>query len=308
MSAVLQVMQGFEPTGVFARSLAECLALQLKDVDRYDPAMQALIENLDLLARGDHARLRKLCGVDQEDLAEMIAEIKALDPRPALTFEGEVAQPVVPDVLMRPDGKGGWIVELNSDTVPRVLVNSDYYAQISSHVRSKKEREYLNERLQSANWLVKALHQRATTILKVASEIVRQQDAFFRKGVEHMKPLTLRDIATEIEMHESTVSRVTSNKYIATPRGTFELKYFFTAAIAGADGTAHSAEAVRHRIKLLIDAESSQQILSDDTIVELLRKDGVDIARRTVAKYREAMRIPSSVQRRRKKAALANHT
>ncbi len=306
LEAVLAVMQGFEPTGIFARSLAECLALQLKDRDRYDPAMQALVENLELLARGDHAKLRKICGVDQEDLADMIAEIKVLDPRPALSFEGETAQTVVPDVLMRPDRKGGWIVELNSETVPRVLVNSDYYAQVSGSLRSKKEREYLNERLQSANWLVKALHQRATTILKVASEIVRQQDAFFRHGVEHMKPLTLRDIATEIEMHESTVSRVTSNKYIATPRGTFELKYFFTAAIAGADGTAHSAEAVRHRIKLLIDGESAKKILSDDTIVELLRKDGVDIARRTVAKYREAMRIPSSVQRRREKAILVD--
>jgi len=302
---VLARLQGFEPTGIFARSLAECLALQLKERDRYDPAMQKLVENLELLAKGDLPRLRKLCGVDQEDLAQMIAEIKELDPRPALTFEGEVAQPVVPDVLMRADGKGGWVVELNSETVPRVLVNSDYYAQVSTHMRSRKEREYLNERLQSANWLVKALHQRATTILKVASEIVRQQDAFFRHGVEHMKPLTLRDIASEIEMHESTVSRVTSNKYIATPRGTFELKYFFTAAIAGADGIAHSAEAVRHRIKLLIDGENCQKVLSDDTIVELLRKDGVDIARRTVAKYREAMRIPSSVQRRREKMALA---
>ena len=306
IEAVLAVLQGFEPTGIFARSLAECLALQLKERDRYDPAMQALVENLELLAKGEHARLRKLCGIDQEDLADMIAEIRALDPRPALSFEGEVAQPVIPDVLMRPDRKGGWIVELNSETVPRVLVNSDYYAQISGAVRSKKEREYLNERLQSANWLVKALHQRATTILKVSSEIVRQQDAFFRKGVEYMKPLTLRDIATEIEMHESTVSRVTSNKYMATPRGTFELKYFFTASIAGANGTAHSAEAVRHRIRLLIDAENCRQVLSDDTIVELLRKDGVDIARRTVAKYREAMRIPSSVQRRREKASLVN--
>ncbi|MGF1592402.1 MAG: RNA polymerase factor sigma-54 [Kiloniellaceae bacterium] len=306
IEAVLAVLQGLEPTGIFARSLAECLALQLKERDRYDPAMQALVENLELLAKGEHARLRKLCGIDQEDLAEMIAEIKALDPRPAQTFEGEVSQPVIPDVLMRPDRQGGWIVELNSETVPRVLVNSDYYAQVSGALRSKKEREYLNDRLQSANWLVKALHQRATTILKVATEIVRQQDAFFRKGVEHMRPLTLRDIATEIEMHESTVSRVTSNKYMATPRGTFELKYFFTASIAGANGTSHSAEAVRHRIRVLIDAENCGEILSDDTIVEMLRKDGVDIARRTVAKYREAMRIPSSVQRRREKAGLVS--
>ncbi|HEY9548149.1 MAG TPA: RNA polymerase factor sigma-54 [Kiloniellaceae bacterium] len=306
VEAVLALLQDFEPTGIFARSLAECLALQLKERDRYDPAMQTLVEHLDLLARGEHARLMKLCGIDHEDLAEMIAEIKVLDPRPALSFEGEVAPPVIPDVLMRADRKGGWIIELNSDTVPRVLVNSDYYAQVSAHLRTKKEREYLNDRLQSASWLVKALHQRATTILKVATEIVRQQDAFFRKGVEHMKPLTLRDIATEIEMHESTVSRVTSNKYMATPRGTFELKYFFTAAIAGADGTAHSAEAVRHRIRVLIAAENGREVLSDDTIVDLLRRDGVDIARRTVAKYREAMRIPSSVQRRRVKAGVVN--
>ena len=308
IESALEKVQGFEPSGIFARSLAECLALQLRERDRYDPAMQGLVENLEILARGDLARLRKICGIDQEDLAEMIAEVKALDPRPALSFDGEAAQPVIPDVLMRPDGKGGWLVELNSDTMPRVLVNSDYYAQIHAQVRSKKEREYLSERLQSANWLVKALHQRATTILRVSTEIVKQQDLFFRRGVEHLKPLTLRDIATEIEMHESTVSRVTSNKYIATPRGTYELKYFFTASIAGANGTAHSAEAVRHRIKLLIDGESRKQILSDDTIVELLRKDGVDIARRTVAKYREAMRIPSSVQRRREKAASVDHS
>ena len=305
IESTLEKLQRFEPSGIFARSLAECLALQLKERDRFDPAMQALVNNLELLAKGELARLRKVCGVDQEDLVDMIAEIKALDPRPALSFDGEVAQPVIPDVLMRPDRKGGWLVELNSDTMPRVLVNSDYYAHIHAQLRSKKEREYLSDRLQSANWLVKALHQRATTILKVSTEIVRQQDAFFRNGVEHMKPLTLRDIAEEIEMHESTVSRVTSNKYIATPRGTYELKYFFTASIAGADGTAHSAEAVRHRIKSLIDGENCKKILSDDTIVALLREDGVDIARRTVAKYREAMRIPSSVQRRREKSAQA---
>jgi len=269
--------------------------------------MQALIDNLELLAKRDRSSLMRLCGVDEADLAEMIGEIKALNPKPALAFDRGLTQPIVPDVLMRPDGAGGWLVELNQESLPRVLVDNTYFARINSQTRKKAERDYLAEQMQSANWLVKALHQRATTILKVASEIVRQQDAFFRRGVEHMKPLTLRDIAGEIEMHESTVSRVTSNKYIATPRGTFELKYFFTASIAGANGTAHSAEAVRHRIRLLIDAENSRDILSDDTIVELLRKDGVDIARRTVAKYREAMRIPSSVQRRREKASLVSH-
>jgi RNA polymerase sigma-54 factor len=209
---------------------------------------------------------------------------------------------VIPDVLMRGDGEGGWIVELNSDALPRVLVNNSYYAQVSRGARGKPDREYLSERFQAANWLVKALHQRATTILKVAREIVRQQDEFFRRGIQHLRPLVLRDIAGAIAMHESTVSRVTSNKFMATPRGMFELKYFFTSSIAATNGSAAlSAETVRFRIKALIDSERSDGVLSDDQIVDILIKDGVDIARRTVAKYREGMRIPSSVQRRREK-------
>jgi RNA polymerase sigma-54 factor len=233
----------------------------------------------------------------------MIAEIKSLDPRPGLAFDPPLAQPVVPDILMRaqPDG-GGWIVELNAETLPRVLVNNRYYARVSRVARSKADREYLSDRLQAANWLVKSLHQRATTILKVASEIVRQQDAFFRRGVQSLRPLILRDIAEAIGMHESTVSRVTSNKYMATPRGLYELKYFFSSSIpASSGGMAHSAEAVRHLIRVLIDGEPADATFSDERIVELLQHDGVDIARRTVAKYREAMRIPSSVQRRREK-------
>jgi len=261
-----------------------------------------MLDNLPLVARHEYAALRKLCGVDEEDLKEMIAEIKALNPKPAEAYDFEVADPIVPDILVRRGLGDKWLVELNSDTLPRVLVNARYSTTVSSRARSKADREYISQQLQSANWLVKSLHQRATTILKVASEILRQQDAFFRKGVRHLRPLTLRDIAEAIEMHESTVSRVTTNKYIATPRGIYELKYFFTASIAGANGESHSAEAVRDRIKALIDAESGSKILSDDTIVELLRADGVEIARRTVAKYREAMRIPSSVQRRREKS------
>jgi RNA polymerase sigma-54 factor len=284
--------------------LAECLTLQLKDKNRFDPAMKSLIEHLDMLARRELTALMRVCGVDAEDLTEMIAEIRALDPKPALVFDHVLAQPVVPDVLMRPAPGGGWIVELNSDTLPRVLVNSRYYTKVATSARDKDEKNYLSERFQSANWLVKSLHQRATTILKVASELVRQQEAFFQKGIQHLRPLVLRDIATAISMHESTVSRVTANKYMATPRGIYELKYFFTQAIAGSDGgESHSAESVRHRIKSLIDAESAQDILSDDRIVEILKEGGVDIARRTVAKYREAMHIASSVQRRREKAA-----
>jgi RNA polymerase sigma-54 factor len=298
----LMRLQRFDPPGIFARNLAECLALQLKERNRYDPAMQRLIENLPLLATRDAQQLMRICGVDAEDLALMIGEIKALDPKPGLIFDATTAEPVIPDIFLRTAPDGGWAVELNSDTLPRVLVNNRYYTEVSSATKRRDERDYLAERYQSANWLVKALHQRATTILKVSREIVRQQDGFLRHGVQHLRPLVLRDIAHEISMHESTVSRVTSNKYIQTPRGLYELKYFFTTAIAASDGTdALSAEAVRFRIKSLIDGEADE-VLSDDRIVAMLVKDGVDIARRTVAKYREAMHIPSSVQRRREKA------
>jgi RNA polymerase sigma-54 factor len=305
VESVLARVQRFDPPGLFARSLEECLRLQLEDRNRFDPAMAALLENLELLARGERAKLMKLCGVDAEDLADMVAELRALDPRPAAAFGFEPAQTVVPDVLVRAGPDGDWLVELNPDALPKVLVNERYYARISSQVRSKPERDFVAERFQTANWLVKSLQQRSTTILKVASEIVAKQSGFLHHGVGHLKPLILRDIAEAIEMHESTVSRVTANKYMATPRGLFELKYFFTTAIAGMDGDSHSAESVRHRIRGLIDAEPPDGILSDDKLVDLLRAEGVDIARRTVAKYREAMRIPSSVQRRRqKKAAL----
>ena len=299
---VLSRLQRMDPPGVFARDLAECLALQLRERDRLDPAMQALLDNLPLLASRSLAELVQVCGVDAEDIQDMAAEIRSLDPKPGLAFDPAVADPVIPDVLMRSDGEGGWIIELNSDALPRVLVNNAYYAQVSRGARGKPDREYLSERFQAANWLVKALHQRATTILKVAREIVRQQDGFFRHGIQHLKPLVLRDIAGAIGMHESTVSRVTSNKFMASPRGMFELKYFFTSSIAGTNGSAAlSAESVRFRIKALIDGERSDGVLSDDQIVDILVKDGIDIARRTVAKYREALRIPSSVQRRREK-------
>ena len=297
---VLAQLQRFDPTGIFARNLAECLAIQLKARNRYDPAMQRLIENLPLLAHRDAAQLLKLCHVDAADLAEMVAEIRALDPKPGLLFDSVVAQPVVPEVFVRPVS-AGWAVELNSETLPRVLINTRYYAEVSASA-TKAAKDYLAERYQSANWLVKALHQRATTILKVSREIVRQQDGFLRHGIQHLKPLVLRDIAQAISMHESTVSRVTTNKYMLTPRGIFELKYFFTSSIAAASGgDALSAEAVRFRIKTLIDGEAGD-VLSDDRIVDILMKEGIDIARRTVAKYREAMHIPSSVHRRREKA------
>ena len=303
VEGTLAKLQKFDPPGVFARSLSECLGLQLREINRLDPAIQALLDNLDLLAKRDLAALRKICNVDAEDLTQMIEEIRALDPKPGLAFDAQVAQPVTPDVLVKPHPKGGWQVELNAETLPRLLINQTYYTKVTKDIRSKQDKDYIADRLQSANWLVRSLHQRATTILKVASEIVRRQEAFFQHGVQHLRPLTLRDIAAVIDMHESTVSRVTTNKYMATPRGIYEMKYFFTSAIANSvgGGDAHSAEAVRSRIKELIDAEQPTEVLSDDRIVEILNGQGIDIARRTVAKYREAMRIPSSVQRRREK-------
>ena len=304
IEAVLAILQTFDPPGICARDLAECLALQLKERNRYDPAMAALIGRLDLVARRDFAGLKKICGVGDEDLADMIAEIRRLNPKPGLAFGSAIVQPIVPDVFVRPAPDGAWLVELNSDTLPKVLLNQTYYAKVSGSTRRDTEKSYLAECLQNATWLVRALDQRARTVLKVANEIVRQQDAFFAHGVQHLRPLNLKTVAEAISMHESTVSRVTANKYMATSRGIFELKYFFTSAIAGAHGgEAHSAEAVRHRIRQLIDAERVSHILSDDTIVDKLRDAGIDIARRTVAKYREAMRIPSSVQRRREKQA-----
>jgi RNA polymerase sigma-54 factor len=299
---VLAILQDFDPPGVCARNLTECLALQLKELDRFDPAMQALVAHLDLLAKRDLSALRKICGVGEDDLADMISEIRRLNPKPGLAFGTTLVQPIVPDVFVRPGPDGGFIVELNSDTLPKVLVNQSYYAEVAGVAKGDKDKAYLADCMQSATWLIRALDQRAKTILKVSTEIVRQQDAFFARGVQHLRPLNLKTVADAIDMHESTVSRVTANKYVATSRGIFELKYFFTSAIAASDGgEAHSAEAVRHRIKQLIDGEAPRDVLSDDTIVEKLREAGIDIARRTVAKYREAMRIPSSVQRRRDK-------
>jgi len=300
---VLATIQTFDPAGVGARSLSECLALQAKDANRYDPAMARLIANLDYLAKGNLPALRRICGVDDEDLADMIREIRAYDPKPGCRFmRSDRVDAIVPDVFI---GRRGavWAVELNSATLPKLLVNRTYYSELSSGPQDRKSKAWLNECLQSANWLMKALDQRARTIVKVSTEIVRQQEGFFRNGVSHLKPLTLRAVAEAIGMHESTVSRVTSNKYLSCERGLYELKYFFTSGIQSSEGgDAVSAEAVKSRIKALIAAEDPVRILSDDQLVDMLKAEGFDIARRTVAKYREALGIGSSVQRRRQKA------
>ncbi len=303
--AVRDRLQRFDPTGMFCLDLRDCLAVQLAEKNRLDPAMAALLDNLDLLARRDLRGLMRVCEVDAEDLAQMIAEVKRLNPKPGADFDIAPAPPIVPDVLLRRAPDQSWIIELNPDTLPRVLVNRGFLGRALVGA-DRESKAYLAEHAQSANWLVKSLEQRANTILKVSAEIVRRQDGFFRHGVGFLRAMILRDVAEAVQMHESTVSRVTANKYIATPRGTFEMKYFFTTAIAGTmGGETHSAEAVRHRIKAMVEAEGAEDVLSDDAIVLRLRDEGVDIARRTVAKYRDALRIPSSVQRKRERAVPA---
>jgi RNA polymerase sigma-54 factor len=280
------------------------MAIQLREQDRYDPAMQAFVAHLPLLAKRDYAALEKICGVDAEDIQAMAAEIRRLDPKPGRAFGGAPVQTLAPDVIVRPAADGSWRIELNSETLPRVLVNHTYAAQVAARASVGSDKTFIAGCLQNANWLTKSLDQRARTILKVSAEIVKQQDAFFARGVEHLRPLNLKMIADAVQMHESTVSRVTSNKYLGSPRGLFELKYFFSASIASNTGAqTHSAEAVRHRIKQLIEQESAKCVLSDDAIVQKLREANVEIARRTVAKYRESLRIPSSVERRREKLA-----
>ena len=305
VEAVLMKLQTLDPIGVFARSVEECLALQLRERDRLDPMMRRLLDNLELIASHDLVTLARAVGCDRDDLMDMLAELRALDPKPGRAFERGPVEAIVPDVFVR-QGPAGWIVELNTDILPRVLVNRTYYATVAGRTRDAGEKSFLVDCLQTANWLTKSLDQRAQTVLKVATEIVRQQDEFLNRGIAFLRPMTLRLVADAIDMHESTVSRVTSNKYVATPRGLFEMKYFFTTALASSTGAAdHSAEAVRHRIRQLIDAEPAADILSDDSIAETLHKEqGIEVARRTVAKYREAMNIPSSVIRRRQKRAL----
>jgi RNA polymerase sigma-54 factor len=296
MEAALLELQRFDPTGVGARNLSECLAIQAREADRYDPCMAKLIDNLDLVAKGAFDQLKRMCRVDDEDLRDMLIELRGYDPKPGCRFESEDMLAVTPDIFITPRGEG-WAIELNSANLPRILINRSYVAELG---QDKATKAWLSDCMADANWLIKAMDQRQRTIVKVATEIVKQQDGFFRKGVAHLRPLTLRQVADAIDMHESTVSRVTSNKYLHCGRGLFDLKYFFSSGVQSADGEGASAEAVKSHIKSLIDAEG-EKILSDDTLVDLLTAKGFDIARRTVAKYREAMGIGSSVQRRRQK-------
>lgn len=304
IETALSLVQTLDPPGVGARDLAECLAIQLREKNRFDPAMAAMVARLDLVAKHDFASLRRICGVDDADLADMLKELRELEPRPGRPFGFTPVTPLVADALVRRGTKGDWIIELNNDVLPRLLINRAYYSKVARAARSEAEKSFVSEAWQSASWLGRSLDQRARTILAVATEIVQQQDGFFAHGVAHLRPMTLKSVADAIGMHESTVSRVTANKSIGCERGVFEMKYFFSAAIASSEkGEAHAAEAVRHRVRQLIEAEKPDAILSDDVIVQMLRADGIDIARRTVAKYRESLRIPSSVERRRRKAS-----
>ncbi len=302
VESVLRRCQDFAPTGTFARSLAECLELQLKERNRLSPGMQTLLANLDRLAAGDKAGLAALCGVGRDGIDALIIELRALDPKPGLAFSHEPVRTLIPDVFVRSAPSGGWIVELNDEVLPKLLVNRTYYARISSRLTGETEKKYLTDCLQKASWLEKSLDQRARTVLKVATEMVKRQEGFLENGVAYLKPLNLRMVADALGIHESTVSRAAANKTIATPRGIFEFRYFFTGAIAATAGhEAHSAEAVKHRIRNLILEESPDAVLSDDAIVAILSRERIDIARRTVAKYREIMRIGSSVERRRER-------
>ncbi len=301
----LELVQSLDPTGVGARSLGECLALQAKEANRHDPAMARLLDNLELVARGEFPRLKRMCDVDDEDFADMLAELRVYDPKPGLAFGASAATAIVPDILVTEGKQGGWDIALNEATLPRLVVNRAYYLELRHGSPGKEAQSWLKEKLADANWLIRALDQRQKTILKTAAEIVKHQDGFFRRGVSELRPLTLREVAQEIEMHESTVSRVTSNKYLHCDRGTFELKYFFMSGVGSSDGEGASSEAVKARIRALIDAEDAKKILSDDRLVEMLNDEGFELARRTVAKYREAMGIGSSVQRRRQKRLAA---
>ncbi len=298
----LALVQSLDPPGIGARNLEECIALQAKAADRHDPAMARLITNLDLLAKGRMGDLRRICGVDEEDLADMVRELRAYDPKPGCRFVSKEPEAITPDVFVR-WARGGWQIELNNAALPRVLVNRRYHAELKAGATNKAAKAWLSESLASANWLVKALDQRAQTIVKVATEIVQAQQGFFEQGVAALRPLTLAKVAEAIEMHESTVSRVTSNKYLACERGMFELKYFFGSGVGSDSGEGAAAEAVKAAIGKLIGEET--EILSDDTLVDLLKGEGFDLARRTVAKYREAIGIGSSIQRRRQRKMTA---
>lgn len=300
---ILNRMKTFEPSGLFSETLSECLKIQLQDIGRADPAICKLLDNLDLLAARNFKELKKICQSNDEDIATMIADIKSLNPKPGTLYNAAPPPYIIPDVFVTRKTNAVYHIELNSLSLPRVLINRRYYSEVMEHAKQDKQaRRYLKDNLGRASFLIKAMHQRASSVLRVSEEIVRLQHDFFEHGIEYLKPMSLKDIAYNLEMHESTVSRITANKYMQTPRGLFELKFFFSQAAGSYSGSEDTSTlTIKHKIKQLINAEDPAHILSDDKISELLATEGLKVARRTVAKYREAQNIPSSAERKRLK-------
>ncbi|MBW6418519.1 RNA polymerase factor sigma-54 [Celeribacter sp. PS-C1] len=302
----LKVIQGFDPAGVGARDLGECLKIQLEDLGKLRPEMEIMLDHIDLLAKFDISRLASLTGTSRDAVLEMAKEIRTLDPKPGRKFDDSPTLSAYPDILVNRTRDGRVTVELNSALLPRVLVDRQYYAEIKTQRLNEQDKRFVVDCMKNAGWLTKNLDQRAQTILKIATEIARKQDRFLRDGPEHLRPLGLKDVAAAAGVHESTVCRAIANKYMMTAHGLFELKFFFSNSLASLDGGEdQSSETVRHKIKQLIDAEKPEAVLSDDAIVAQLQSSGIEVARRTVAKYRDMMRIPSSPQRRREKRAKA---
>jgi RNA polymerase sigma-54 factor len=305
MEEVLALLQEISPAGVFARSLSECLSIQLREKQQLTPAFEILLDNLELLAKGEFVLLQKKCATTRENLIKMITELRTLNPKPGNTFQPELIGYIQPDVFLYQDNNNKWVVELNNDILPKVLIDRHYYALVKKQVTCKEGQKYLSEQLTTANSLVKALDQRAKTVLMVAREIAALQQDFFEKGIMFLKPLTLKAVSESLNMHESTISRVTSNKYISSPQGLFEMKYFFSSSLINRTADEEcSSKTVKHLIKELINNEQPNRVLSDEKIVELLRIKGFEIARRTVAKYRESLNIPTSAKRKKEKITL----
>lgn len=300
IEAVLHQIQNFDPIGVGARNLRECLSIQLRHLSDDTPWRQAAAalvgEHLELLAQRDYAQLMRLLKLEKEELQQVIELIKTLSPRPGEAIQSSQPEYVIPDVIVR-NVKGTWRVELNPEAFPRVRVNSQY-ASLIRRADNSADNNCLKTHLQEARWLIKSLRSRSETLLKVATCIVKRQQGFFEYGEEAMKPMVLHDVAEEVEMHESTISRVTTQKYMHTPRGLYELKYFFSSHVHTESGAECSSTAIRALLKKLIAAENSQKPLSDSKLAAILSEQGIRVARRTVAKYRESMAIPSSSERK----------
>ncbi len=301
IEAVLHQIQNFDPIGVAARDLGECLQLQLRTLDPETPYLKeaqhlATPEYLSLLANRDYVQLRRQTKLRQEDLQQAVLLIRQQNPRPGASIQATQTNYIVPDIIIR-KFKGVWRAEMNGEVAPRLRINQEYEKLIHRGDTSA-DNKYLQDQLQQARWFIKSLNSRNDTLLKVARTIVDRQRAFFEHGPEAMKPLVLHDIAETVEMHESTISRVTTNKYMLSPRGIFELKYFFSSHVTTADGGTCSATAIRSLIKKLVEDEPSSKPISDSKIAKLLEQQGINVARRTVAKYRESMNIPPSNQRK----------